>query len=113
MARDTFTDRQWERLHPLLPPQQPQTWHPAKDHQLVLNGMLWVLRTGVPWQTLATRFYGWVKAGIWDQILAALQRQADAEGEPDWTLRHVDGSVIRAHRHAARARKGISVGPSA
>jgi len=79
----------------------------------VLNGILWVLRTGAPWQTLATRFYGWVKAGIGDQIQAELQRQAEAEGELDWTLHHVDGSVIRAHRHAAGVHKGSSVGLSA
>src|SRR5438876_574763 len=72
MTRDTLTDRQWERLQPLLPPQKPKTGHPAKDHRLVLNGILWVLRTGAPWrdappaygpwQTLSTRFYRWVKA---------------------------------------------------
>jgi hypothetical protein len=54
----------------------------------------------------ATRFYGWVKAGIRDQILAELQRQAAAEGELDWTLRHVDGGVIRAHEHAVGTHKG-------
>jgi transposase len=105
------------------PPQKPKTGHPAKDHRLVLNGILWVLRTGAPWrdappeygpwQILSTRFYRWVKAGIWDQILAALQRQADAEGDVDWTLHHVDGSVIRAHQQAAGAPKGGSAGRSA
>jgi transposase len=97
----------------LRPPQQPKTGHPAKDHRPVLDGIMWVLRTGGPWQTLATRFYGWVKAGIGDQILAELQRQADAEGELNESLHHVDGSVIRAHRPAAGAHKGSSVGPSA
>jgi transposase len=116
MTRDTLTDQQWERRQPLLPPQKPKTGHPAKDHRLVLNGILWVLRTGAPWraapadygpwQTLSTRFYRWVKAGVWDQILAPLQQQADAEDELDWTLHHVDGSVIRAHQHAAGATKG-------
>jgi transposase len=100
-------------LHPVLPPPQPKTGQPAKDHRLVLNGILWVLRTGAPWQTLATPFYGWVKAGIGDQILAELPRQADAEGELDWTLHHVDGSVIGAHQHAAGAHKRGSVGPRA
>ena len=123
MARDTLTDKQWERLRPLLPPQKPKTGPPAKDHRLVLNGILWVLRTGAPWrdapteygpwQTLSTRFYRWVKAGLWDQILAELQRQGDAEGEVDWSLHHVDGTIIRAHQQAAGAQKGGSVGRSA
>jgi transposase len=74
----------------------------------VLNGILWVLRTGAPWrdapteygpcQTLSTRFSRWVKAGLWDRILGELQRQGDAEGEVDWSLHHVDGIVIRAHQ---------------
>jgi transposase len=83
--------------------------HPAKDHRLVLNGILWVLRTGAPcvWLLADPRHaLLWVsQSGIGDQILAELQRPADAEGELDWTLYHVDGSVIRAHRHAADAHK--------
>src|SRR3990172_9496704 len=39
-------------------------------------------------------------------ILAALQTKADAAGHVDWTLHFVDGSVVRAHQHAAGAKKG-------
>jgi transposase len=115
MTRDTLTDRQWERVRPALPPQKPARGRPALDHRLVLNAILWVLRTGAPWrdlperygpwQTAATRFYRWVKAGVWDRILAVFQRLADAEGRLDWSLHHVDGSSIRAHQHAAGARR--------
>ncbi len=114
MARDTLTDRQWEHLRPVLPPQKPVTGRRAIDHRLILNAILWVLRTGAPWrdlpaeygpwQTAATRFYRWVKGGIWDRILAALQQQADDDGDLDWSLHHVDGSTVRAHQHAAGAR---------
>jgi hypothetical protein len=58
-----------------------------------------------PWQTAATRFYRWVKGGTWDRVLAELQRQTGAAGAVDWALHHVDGSAIRAHRHAAGARR--------
>ena len=116
MGREKLTDTQWERLRPLLPPQKPRTGHPAKDHRLVIEGILWVLRTGAPWravneehygpwETLASRFYRWVKAGVWTGVLAELQRQADGEGGLDWSLHHVDGTVIRAHQHAAGAPK--------
>src|SRR3712207_9452669 len=60
-----------------------------------LNGILWILRTGAPWrdlpteygpwQTIATRFYRWVKASVWDRVLATLQRQAGIEGALDWS----------------------------
>src|SRR5215212_954754 len=116
METHELTDVQWERLRPLLPPHKPRTGRPAKDHRTVLNGILWILRTGSPWRslpegygswkTVSSRFYRWQKAGIWDRILVALQRQADAEGRLDWTLHFVDSTVVRAHQHAAGAKGG-------
>lgn len=44
--------------------------------------------------------------GVWDALLAALQQQADAQGQLDWSAHFVDGTVIRAHQHAAGARHG-------
>ena len=95
----------------------PETENRAsgKDHRPIVNGILWILRTGAPWcdlpteygpwQTIVTRFYRWVKAGVWSRVLQELQWQADAAGELDWSLHHVDGTVIRAHQHAAGAQK--------
>ena len=59
-------------------------------------------------------FERWQRAGIWDRVLSALHAKADAVGQCDWTLHFVDGSVIRAHQHAAGARKkGTPSKPSA
>jgi len=109
-----LTDAQWEQLRPLLPPQKAWTGRPAKDHRLVLNGILWIHRTGAPWrdlpkrygpwQTVATRFYRWGEAGLWDNVLATLQRQADAAGRLDWAVHYVDATIVRAHQHAAGGR---------
>ncbi len=117
MEKSELTDAQWEKLRPLLPPQKPRTGRPAKDHRAVLDGMLWVLRTGSPWRslperygswkTVSSRFYRWQRAGVWDRVLAALQRRADAEGRLDWSLHFVDSTVVRAHQHAAGAKGGI------
>jgi transposase len=115
--RDILTDEQWARLEPLLPPQKPVTGRPAKPHREVLEAILWVLRTGAPWrdlpahdygpwQTAANRFYRWRHAGVWDRVLATLQADADARGVLDWDLHHIDGSVVRAHQHAAGAKGG-------
>jgi transposase len=78
----------------------------------------WILRTGAPWrdlperygklQSVATRFYRWQKAGIWQQVLENLQADADAQGKLDWPVHYVDGSVIRAHQHAAGGKKGAN-----
>jgi transposase len=120
MMRGDLTDAQWKRLQPLLPPQRPakssKGGRPAQDHRRMINGMLWIDRTGAPWRDLperygpwssvATRFYRWTKRGLWDTILRALQEQADAQGELDWQAHYVDGTVIRVHQHAAGAKKG-------
>jgi transposase len=115
--RHELTDQQWERLQPLLPPQKPPTGRPATDHRRILNGILWLLRTGAPWrdlpersgpwQTVASRFYRWRQAGLWDRLLATVPQQADATGQLDWRLHFVDGTIIRAHQHAAGAKKGV------
>jgi transposase len=123
MAREILTDEQWERIAPLLPPQRPKTGRPAKDHRKVVEAILWIDRTGAPWrdlpqefgpwQSIATRFYRWVEDGVWDHVLAELQRQADASGDLDWELHHVDGTSIRAHQHAAGAPAGAKAGAKA
>ncbi len=114
MNRHDLTDRQWERLQGLLPPQKPPTGRPNLDHRIVINGILWIARTGAPWRDLperygiwssvASRFYRWRKAGIWQRIWAALQRLADIEGRIDWEVHFVDGTIVRAHQHAAGAK---------
>src|SRR5829696_3194330 len=116
MDRAELTDAQWERLRPMLPPQKPRSGRPAKDHRIVLEGILWIMRTGAPWRdlpsrfgswrTVSSRFYRWRSAGVWDVILTELQRQADADGRLDWSLHFVDSTVVRAHQHAAGAKGG-------
>src|SRR5918994_1955412 len=116
MERSELTDAQWDRLHPLLPPQKPRTGRPASDHRTVINGILWILRTGSPWralperygswETVSPRFYRWQKAGVWDRVLSKIQRQADTDGRLDWSLHFVDSTVVRAHQHAAGAKGG-------
>ncbi len=96
VGRGDLTDQQWQRLEPLLPAQKPKTGRPGKDHRTVINGILWVLRTGAPWRdlperygpwrTAATRFYRWRQLGLWDRLLAEVQQQADAAGQIDWEV---------------------------
>ena len=120
MTRFELIDRKCERLEPLLPPQLPATGRPNDDHRRILNGLLWIHRTGAPWRdlperygpvgTVSSRFYRWRQAGVWHRVLAALQAAADAKGELDWGLHFVDATIIRAHQHAAGARRTGAVG---
>lgn len=111
--RHELTDTQWTRLEPLLP--QPKRGFAPHDRRRTLNGILFLHATGLPWRdlperfgpwrTVASQFYRWVHAGVWQQVLAALQQQGDATGVLDWSAHFVDGSVIRAQQHAAGARR--------
>ena len=115
MRRHELSERQWQRLAPLLPPQKPTVGRPNLDHRTILNGLRWRLRTGCPWrdiperygkwETIYSRFRRWQQAGIWDRILAVIQAEDDAKGQLDWSLHMVDATVVRAHQHAAGAGK--------
>ena len=52
VGRGDLTDQQWRRIEPLLPAQKPRIGRPSKDHRSIINGILWVLRTGAPWRDL-------------------------------------------------------------
>ena len=115
MGRYDLTDLEWRRIAPLLPCERPRTGRPNHDHRRIVNGILWVHRTGAPWRdlperygpvgTVSSRFYRWRAAGVWDRLLAALQAEAEAEGRLDWELHFVDAPIVRAHQHAAGARR--------
>jgi transposase len=114
MGRGDLTDRQWCQLELLLPPQIPKTGRPNKDHRIIINGIIWVLRTGAPWRdlpqrygswrTVASQFYRWRQDGLWDRLLASVQQQSNIRGKVNWELHYVDGTMVRAHQHAAGAR---------
>jgi transposase len=86
----------------------------------MLNGMLWIARTGAPWrdlpprygkvQSVFSRFRRWREQGVWAQVFSTLQSIAEAEGRIDWKLHFVDSTIIRAHQHAAGAKRGTLKG---
>jgi transposase len=109
MQRHVLTDRERTRLEPLLPP--PRTGRLPKDHRHIVNALLWLGKTGTPWRDLperfgpwrnvATRFYRWTRSGLWERILTKLRRTADATVGIGWEAHMIDGTNVRAHRHAA------------
>ena len=110
-----LTDQEWERLEPLLPSRKPQRGGRWRDHRQVINGILWRIDNGAKWdqiperygpaKTCYDRFARWERNGTWARIEQRLQAEADAGGDLDWRAQ-VDSSVVRAHQHAAGARKG-------
>lgn len=119
MARFDLTDEEWEILKPFLP-EQPSRGGQWRDHRQVINGICWVKRTGSPWRdmperygpwkTCHERFRRWAADGTWAKLRQQVIALAEADGDIDWDTQ-VDSSVVRAHQHAAGARKGGSAVP--
>ena len=108
MRRFEVTDEQWERIRLLLPAQDGAAGRQGKDDRLFVNAVLWIARTGSPWRDLPERFGNWnsvyvrfnrwSKAGIWENLFEEFQ-------DPDLKMLMVDSTIIRAHQHAAGAKK--------
>ncbi|WP_436961122.1 IS5 family transposase [Streptomyces sp. SudanB182_2057] len=112
MRRHELSDAEWEFVRPLLP--ESLRGRKRLDDRTVLNGIVWKFRTGTawrdvperygPWHTLHTRFRRWALDGTFERMLRAAQARADAAGNIDWLV-SVDSTVVRAHQHAAGAKK--------
>src|SRR4051812_17373437 len=107
-----LSEAMWGRLAPLLPPQKPRTGRPALNHRRFLEAVLWLARTGAPWRDLPAELMNWrtawrplprwTAAGGWGRGIDALRAMAPDAG---WEAHMLDSSVIRAHAHAAGARR--------
>jgi transposase len=117
MIRYQFTDPQWARIVPLLPDRRHRggAGHPFHDHRPIVHGILWILHTGAPWRdlpdrygpwpTVFDRFNRWRRDGTWARIVTTLLDELDDRGRIDHDLWCIDGSVVRASRAAAGARR--------
>jgi transposase len=113
LSRGYLTDSEWHILNPLLP-DRGDRGPPISDR--MVNGILWVLRTGAPWRDMPerygnwnsvfVRFTRWSKIGVWDaafETLASLGPPGDKEHA-------IDSTIVRAHQHAAGVKGGIKIG---
>ena len=116
VGRHELSDKAWALVAPFLPSPKPLGRRP-KPNRLMLNGMLWLLRTGAPWRdlprdrfgpftTVYTRFACWRRAGVFDRLVEGLLGMLNDKDEIDWDLWCVDGSVARAARCAGGYPKG-------
>ncbi|MFE0654649.1 IS5 family transposase [Streptomyces sp. NPDC059534] len=113
IRRHELSDAEWESVRPLLP--ESSRGRKRLDDRRILNGIVWKFRTGTtwrdvpdrygPWATLHTRFRRWAADGTFERMLRAAQAKADAAGDIDWLVL-VDSTIVRAHQHAAGAKKG-------
>ncbi|MBB3988164.1 transposase [Sagittula marina] len=103
MARDLMSDEEWAFFeHFILAVRAPNGRKPT-NHRLVLDGIFWIARTGAPWRDLPAefgkwssvcrQFRRWTLAGLWEQIMDALNES----GAVPHALQMIDSTVVRAH----------------
>lgn len=112
MAPPILPDELWKLIEPLLPAEQPKPYGgrpPVPDRQ-ALTGIIFVLRTGIPWELLPQemgcgcgmtcwrRLRDWEQAGVWDRILQVLHDHLGQQGSIDWSRAALDSASVRAKR---------------
>jgi transposase len=122
MASPLVPDELWEVVEPLIPKVERRYRYPGRkrvpDRQ-VLTGILFVLKTGIPWESLPQemgcgsgvtcwrRLREWQEQGVWQKLHEVLLAKLNAAGEIDWRRAAVDSSHVRAFggaRPPARVR---------
>ncbi len=116
MSKVLVTDDLWELVEPLLPKHKPRPkgGKPPVDDRVCLTGILFVLKTGIPWEdfpsemgccgmTLWNRLDAWRKAGVWQRLHELLLGKLRAAGEIDVERVVVDSSSVRA-MHGGKKR---------
>src|ERR687884_2324517 len=110
MAAPLVSDAFWSLFAPLLPsrPPRPQGGRPPIDDRAALTGILFVLKSGIPWEMLPRemgcgcgmtcwrRLRDWQAAGVWDRVHEVLLARMHAAGAIDWSRAAVDSSSCRA-----------------
>jgi len=108
-----ITDAQWEFIEPLLPHYRRRSdgrGRPRQDARQVLNGILWILRTGAQWyalpryypsyQTCHRYFQEWARKGILKEIVHALAEDLHERGRLDLSEAFIDGTFAGAKKGA-------------
>jgi transposase len=116
MAKELVTDELWEVVEPLLPeePPKPKGGRPRVDDRAALTGILFVLKSGIPWEMLPQemgcgsgmtcwrRLKEWNEAGVWERLHHELLDRLGKADEIDWHRASLDSASVPAPRGAKR-----------
>ena len=126
MANPLLSDDLWAVVEPLLPPEppKPRGGRPRVPDRAALTGILFVLRTGIPWEMLPPemgsgsgmtcwrRLRDWHEAGVWTALHHTLLDRLGVAGEIDWSRASLDAQAVPAPGTAKRG-SGAPPAPSA
>jgi transposase len=117
MPEPLLSETQWQKIEPLLPKlKRRRRGRPAKSNRVVLEGILWVLKTGARWRDLPKeigvspsvcwkRLHRWDQQGVWLRIWRAFLSELDQRGRLDWRESFLDGSFAPAKKGATESAK--------
>jgi len=113
LIRRALSDADWRRIERLVPGKEGDKGRHGEDNRLFVDAVLWIARAGAPWRDLPPefgnwnsvfqRFRRWAKKGVWERIFNALVEN------PDFEHLIVDSTIVRAHQHAAGAKRGAKM----
>ena len=110
-----LSDAQWDRMSGHILGRPDTRGSTGRDNRMFVEGVLWIVRCGAPWRDLPEvfgswnstfrRFSRWSAKGVWYRIFAAMS------DDPDFEYLILDSTIVRAHQHAAGAKKGVKIRP--
>ena len=115
MRKPLVTDELWAAIEPLLSsePPKPKGGRPRCDDRVALSGIIFVLRSGIPWEMLPRelgcsgmtcwrRLRDWQEAGVWAALHRVLLEQLGDAGHLDWSRASLDSASVAAKRGVPR-----------
>jgi transposase len=114
MGKPLVSDELWEAIEPLLPPEppKPKGGRPRVPDRAALAGIVFVLKSGIPWEMLPQemgcgsgstcwrRLRDWQEAGVWEKLHRALLDRLGEADEIDWERASLDSASVPAKRGA-------------
>ena len=117
MRQPLLSDAQWQKIQPLLPKlKRRRRGRRPKENRVVLEGILWVLKTGARWRDVPReigasgsvcwkRLHRWEQQGVWLRLWRAFLSELDQRGRLDWQESFLDGSFAPAKKGATPSAK--------
>jgi transposase len=112
MSKELVSDELWAIIEPLLPPEppKPEGGRPRVEDRAALRGIVFVLKSGIPWEMLPQemgcgsgstcwrRLRDWQQAGVWEELHRVLLNRLGEADRIDWERASLDSASVPAKR---------------
>lgn len=126
MATPLVANELWEIIEPFLPPERPKPkgGRPRVPNRACLSGIVFVLKSGIPWEMLPQemncgsgvtcwrRLRDWTRAGVWERLQHELLNRLRDADQIDWSRAAMDASTVPAKKGDPRPARTRRIGRS-